>query len=89
MHTTQWRCVPKFRTRRTSGSGASSGEDDEAGTDHSAPSPEGTASLKALCRGRILDIYSVHNPSKLQEVPDMIAKFKDQEHTLYLKVCGK
>ena len=51
--------------------------------------PEGTASLRKLCRDRILDLYSVHNPSKLQEVPDMIAQFKDQEHTLYLKVCSK
>jgi hypothetical protein len=71
------------------GSGACSGEDDEVGTDRSALGPEGTASLRKLCRDRILDLYSVHNPSKLQEVPDMIAQFKDQEHTLYLKVCSK
>ena len=62
--------------------------DDEALGSDVAPD-EGTASLRKLCRDRILDLYSVHNPSKLQEVPDMIAKFKDQEHTLYLKVCSK
>ena len=68
---------------------ASSSGNYEAGADRSAPGLEGTASLRKRCRDRILDIYSVYNPWQLQEVPDMLAKFKDQDHTLYLMVCSK
>merc|ERR1712217_607089 len=40
-------------------------------------------------RDRITQIYSQHNPSKLSEIPNLLAKYKDKEHELYMRICQK
>jgi len=49
----------------------------------------GVADVVKAYRDRIVAIYTQHNPGKVNEVDTLMAKYKGQEHTMYLKVCNK
>merc|ERR1719373_634505 len=38
---------------------------------------------------RLTEIYKVHNPDKVEEIPKLLEKYAGKEHTLYIKVCRK
>jgi hypothetical protein len=41
------------------------------------------------CRGQLQQIYAVHNPSKLDEIDRLLAKYSGRERILYEKACKK
>jgi len=49
----------------------------------------GVVDIAMAYRERIVAIYTRSNPTKLNEVDTLMAKYKSQEHTMYLKVCKK
>merc|ERR1712136_105112 len=38
---------------------------------------------------RLEAIFSEHNPAKVKSIPELLKKYKNKEHTIYKKVCGK
>lgn len=48
----------------------------------------GEVSIKVY-KERIIEVYSQCNPDKLADVDRLMAKYKGQEHSLYLRICAK
>ncbi|CAE7949118.1 unnamed protein product [Symbiodinium sp. KB8] len=49
----------------------------------------GAMDVKQAYRERMIRIYQQHNPSKLNEIDQLMAKYVGQEHVMYLKICNK
>ncbi|CAE7563039.1 unnamed protein product, partial [Symbiodinium sp. CCMP2456] len=47
------------------------------------------AEIREAYRERMIKIYQQHNPSKLNEIDTLMAKYLGNEHTMYLKICNK
>eukprot|EP00439_Symbiodinium_sp_Y106_P032047 s2705_g3.t2 len=49
----------------------------------------GAMDVKQAYRERMIRIYQQHNPSKLNEIDQLMGKYVGQEHVMYLKICNK
>ncbi|CAE7588924.1 unnamed protein product [Symbiodinium sp. CCMP2592] len=49
----------------------------------------GAMDVKQAYRERMIRIYQQHNPSKLNEIDQLMSKYNGQEHVMYLKICNK
>jgi len=46
-------------------------------------------SEKEVYKHRIIEIWKVHNPSKIPEIEDLLRRYKKKEYDLYTRVCKK
>lgn len=66
--------------------GAAGDDDDEYAQYEDEELPNLSARQLAV---RVQNIYVQHNPKKLEDLPRLLAKFRNRERQLYLEVCKK